>query len=176
MTTPANRILLGHISDAQGIKGEVVVHTHTADPEAIGSYGPLADAEGKRTFNLAVLRATKRGVVCRIAGVTDRTQAEALRGTELYVARGQLPKPEENEFYHADLVGLQAVDEGGQLVGTVVAIQNFGADDLIEIRVAGSNQTEFLPFTKRCVPEIDIAGGRIVIVPPIVDADDKTTD
>ena len=83
----------------------------------------------------------------------DRTQAEALRGTELYVARGQLPEPEENEFYHADLVGLQAVDEGGQLVGTVVAIQNFGADDLIEIRVAGSNQTEFLPFTKRCVPD-----------------------
>lgn len=176
MTSLVNRILLGHISDAQGIKGEVVVHAHTADPEAIGSYGPLSDSEGKRTFKLAVLRVTKRGVVCRIAGVMDRTQAEALRGTELYVARGQLPKPDPEEFYHADLIGLQAVDVSGELIGLVVAIQNFGADDLVEIRMDGSNQTEFLPFTKRCVPEIDIAGGRIVIVPPIVDADDKATD
>jgi 16S rRNA processing protein RimM len=176
MTTPANRILLGHISDAQGITGEVVVHTHTADPEAIGSYGPLSDAEGKRTFKLIVLRVSTKGVICRIAGVTDRTQAEALRGTRLYVARNQLPDPEDEEFYHADLIGLQAVDASGQLVGTVVAIQNFGADDLIEIRLAGSNQTELLPFTKRGVPKIDIAGGRIVIVPPIADVDDKITD
>ena len=147
------------------------MHTHTADPEAIGSYGPLTDAEGKRTFKLTVLRVTKRGVVCRIASVTDRTQAEALRGTELFVARGQLPKPEPEEFYHADLIGLQAIDEGGQLVGTVVAIQNFGADDLIEIRVTGSNQTEFLPFTRACVPVVDITGGKIVIIPPPEDAE-----
>ncbi len=176
MIPKASRILLGHISDAQGIKGEVVVHTHTSDPEAIGSYGPLCDAEGKRTFKLTVLRVSKRGVVCRIAGVVDRNQAEALRGTELYVERQQLPEPEAEEFYHADLIGLQAIDEAGQLVGTVAAIQNFGAGDLVEIQMTGSNQSEFIPFTKACVPKIDIAGGKIMIVLPSADVDDGATN
>lgn len=176
MTSPSTRVLLGHISDAQGIKGEVVVHTHTADPEDIGAYGPLSDAEGKRTFSLTVLRVSKRGVVCRIAGVTDRTQAEALRGTELYVDRNQLPAPDDEEFYHADLIGLTVVDASGQAVGTVVAVQNFGADDLIEIRLAGTSQTEFLPFTKACVPVVDLAGGRIVIAPPTAISEDDATD
>jgi 16S rRNA processing protein RimM len=171
MTTSPPRILLGHISSAQGIKGEVVVHAHTADPQDIGSYGQLSDAGGKRSFILKVLRVSNRGVVCRIDGVADRTQAEALRGTELYVDRSQLPEPEEEAFYHADLIGLAAVSAAGEAVGTVVAVHNFGAGDLIELRLAGSNDTEFLPFTKFCVPTIDIAGGKIVVVAPAESAD-----
>ena len=172
MTFERTRILLGHISGAQGIKGEVVVHAHTAMPEDIAAYGPLSDAAGARTFTLKVLRVSARGVVCRIAGITDRTQAEALRGTELYVDRSQLPEPEEEAFYHADLIGLRAVDAGGQTVGTVVAVHNFGADDLIEIRIAGAQATELVPFTRACVPTIDIAGAKIVVVPPAQSADD----
>ena len=175
MTKPLTRILLGHISGAQGIKGEVVVHSHTAAPEDIAAYGPLSDAAGKRTFALRVLRVSKRGVVCRIAGVTDRTQAEVLRGTELYIERSKLPEPEEEAFYHADLIGLTAVDAQAATIGTVTAVHNFGADDLIEIQIAGSSATELLPFTKACVPTIDIAGGLIVIVPPVDVADEDAT-
>ena len=166
MTAASARILLGHIADAHGIKGEVVVHSHTTNPEDIATYGPLSDGEGRRTLALTVVRVTKKGVVCRIKGIADRTAAEALRGTELYVARSQLPEPEDESFYHADLIGLATVDAHGSAVGTVVAIHNFGADDVVEIRLANSSQTELLPFTKACVPVIDIAGGRIVIVFP----------
>ena len=169
MSAPSSRparILLGHIADAQGIKGEVVVHAHTEVPEDVAAYGPLSDASGKRMFALTALRVTKRGVVCRIAGVTDRNQAEALRGTELYIERDRLPATHEEEFYHADLIGLTAVDAAGVRIGTVVAIQNFGADDLIEVRLDGKPGTELYPFTRACVPTIDIASGHIVIVPP----------
>ena len=170
-----DRILLGHIAGAHGIKGEVVVHSHAAVPEDIAAYGPLSDAAGERLFALTVLRVAKKGIVCRIAGVEDRTAAEHLRGTQLYVARNQLPEPEQEAFYHADLIGLTAVDAHGQAVGTVVAVHNFGADDLIEIRVTGSSQTELLPFTKACVPTIDVTGGRIVIAPPTDAAEDDAS-
>ena len=172
MTKPSTRILLGHVSGAQGIRGEVVVHAHTAVPEDIAAYGPLSDATGTHTYDLKVLRVSKRGVICRIAGVRDRTGAEALRGTELYVDRSQLPTPGEEAFYHADLIGLAAVDAQGQSVGTVTAVHNFGAGDLVEIKLAGKSETELLPFTKACVPSIDIAGGRIVIAPPMESPED----
>lgn len=173
MSPAAGRVLLGHISAAHGIKGEVLVHSHTAAPEAIGAYGPLSDGDGKRSFTLKVVRVTAKGVICRIAGIGDRTAAEALRGIELYVSRSQLPEPEDEEFYHADLVGMTAVDAGGATVGTVVAVHNFGADDIIEIRLAGSTQSEMLPFTKACVPTIDVAGGRMVIRPAVELHDDE---
>lgn len=172
MNATPGRILLGHISGAQGIKGEVIVHAHTAAPEDIAAYGPLRDETGTRTFRLRVLRVSKKGVICRIDGIGDRTAAEALRGTALYVERSQLPPPAEDEFYHADLVGLAAVDAGGAPFGTVVAVHNFGADDILEIRLDGSTQTEMLPFTRACVPSLDIAGGRIVVQPPAEAADD----
>lgn len=173
MTSPSMRVLLGHIADAQGIKGEVVVHSHTQVPEDIATYGALTDAAGVRRFDMKALRVTSRGVVCRIAGVTDRNQAEALRGTELYIDRDQLPEPAEEEFYHADLIGLTAEDAQGARIGTVVAIQNFGADDLVEVRLEGKPGTELFPFTRACVPTIDIAAGRLVIVPPAESADDR---
>jgi 16S rRNA processing protein RimM len=176
MPQSSARVLLGHISDAHGIKGEAVVHSHTAVPQDIAAYGPLSDAQGKQSFSLTVLRVTKKGVICRIAGIADRNGIEALRGTELYVARDRLPEPDDETFYHADLIGLTAVDVQGQTVGTVVALNNFGAGDLLEIRLTGSSQTEFFPFTKTSVPAIDIAGGRIVIAPADDTADDGVID
>ena len=172
MTGPSSRVLLGHISSAHGIKGEVVVHTHTANPGDVAAYGPLTDAEGKATFQLKVLRISGRGVICRIAGIADRTAAEALRGIELYVERARLPDPEDEAFYHADLIGLAAATADGTMIGRVVAVQNFGAGDLLEIRVAGSTSTELIPFTRACVPAVDMAAGRLVIVRPAESADD----
>lgn len=157
---------------AHGIRGEVLIHTFTATPDAIAAYGPLSDGAETRAFKVTGVRATPKGAVARIAGVTDRDAAEALKGTELYVARDRLPAASEGEFYHTDLIGLAAVDRAGAEIGEVVAVQNFGAGDLIEIRLAGSRTTELLPFTETFVPEIDIAAGRMIVVMPDVEAND----
>jgi 16S rRNA processing protein RimM len=176
MTTPdqtaQRRILLGHISDALGIKGEVLLKVHTEAPEAIADYGPLSDAHG-RVFEIRVVRVTPKGVVARVKGVTDRSAAEALKGTELFTTRDNLPDPEHDEVYHADLIGLTAVGPDGAAIGTVTAVANHGAGDMIEIALAGSRQTELIPFTKAYVPEVDLAKGRIFVrLPePFDDAD-----
>ena len=160
-------ILLGHFGAAHGIRGEVVVKTLTADPADVVAYGPLHDAGRTRTFALTLLRVTPKGAICRVADVGDRTQAEALRGIDLYVDRDRLPAPAEEEFYHADLIGLAAETADGRAFGRIVAVQNFGAGDLLEIRpAAGGRDTVFLPFTRACVPLVDVAAGRVVVVPP----------
>jgi 16S rRNA processing protein RimM len=160
------RILLGRIADAHGIRGEVLIHSYADVPEDIGAYGPLTDTAGKRTFEIESARPTAKGVVARLEGVGDRNAAEALKGTELYVDRGRLPAAAEGEFYHADLIGLAAVDPEGNTIGTIVAVPNFGAGDLIEVRLAGSTRTELVPFSEAAVPSIDIEAGRAVIVLP----------
>ena len=165
----STRILLGRIAGAHGIRGEVLIKTFTAAPEAIGSYGPLSDASGARTFKVESARATPKGVVARLQGVADRNAAEALKGVELYIARDRLPPAAEGEFYHADLIGLAAVDAEGKPVGEIIAVQNFGAGDLLEIRLAGSGKTELVPFTDDAVPEVDIAARRVVVVLPGTD-------
>jgi 16S rRNA processing protein RimM len=165
------RILLGDIVAAHGIRGEVVLRTHTADPEAIGAYGALVDEAGGRTFVLTSAKATTKGVIGRIKGVTTRNEAEVLRGTKLYVARDALPPPEDGDYYHEDLIGLAAVTPDGSAIGKVVAMQNFGAGDLIEIQLAGGKLTEFVPFTDACVPTVDIAGGKVVVVRPTMVGD-----
>ena len=164
--TTENRILLGHISTAHGIRGEVVIKSHTGDPADIGNYGPLFSEDGGRSFELSNLRVTKKGVIARVAGITDRNAAEVLRGTELYVDRDKLPEPDDDEVYHADIIGLTAYRGDGSTVGEVVAIQNFGAGDLLEIRLAGKRRTEFVPFNDDFVPELDIEAGRLVVVMP----------
>jgi len=161
-----NRILLGRIAGAHGIRGEVLIKTFTAAPENIGAYGPLSDESGTRMFKVETARATPKGVVARIQDIADRNGAEALKGVMLYIERERLPAAAEGEFYHADLVGLQAVDGGGKAIGEIVAVQNFGAGDLLEIRLAGSSRTELVPFTDAAVPEVDIAARRIVVVLP----------
>lgn len=168
----SKQILLGRITVAHGIRGEVVVHSFAAEPSDIAAYGPLADKAGTRSFALKVVRDTGKGVVCRIAGVTDRNAAEALKGTELYVAREKLPKAGDEEFYHADLIGLRAVSPEGDLIGTVVDVQNYGAGDLIEIALEGARQTELVLFSDAFVPEVDVKGGRVVVRMPVSSDDD----
>lgn len=166
MIDSGEMVLLGHISTAHGIRGEVVIKAHTADPADIAAYGTLSDRAGKTKIEITNIRVVKKGVIARLAGVTDRNAAEALRGFELYVARDKLPEPEEDEHYHADLLGLEAVADDGSVVGEVVAVQNFGAGDLLEIRLAGKSRTEFIPFDEHYVPEIDVAAGRVTVVMP----------
>jgi len=160
------RILLGRIIGAHGIRGEVVIHAFTGAPEDIAAYGPLADESGARAFAIESVRVTTKGVVARLEGVNDRNAAEALKGVELYVGRDKLPAAAEGEFYHADLIGLAAVDASGNRIGEIVAVQNYGAGDLIEVRLAGSAKTELIPFTDAFVPEVDVKARRATILLP----------
>jgi 16S rRNA processing protein RimM len=156
------RILLGRIAGAHGIRGEVLIKAFTARPEDIAAYGPLDDGAG-RTFKIETVRATGKGVVGRLTGIRDRTAAEALKGTPLYVDRARLPALNESEFYHADLIGMTAVDTGGRLVGEVVGVYNHGAGDILELRLTEPGKTELIAFTDAFVPEVDLAGRRLVV-------------
>ena len=160
------RICVGRIGAAHGTRGEVKLWSFTADPMAVADYGALESEDGTRSFTIEALRPAKDFLVVRFAGVADRTAAEQLRNLELYVARERLPAPEADEFYHADLVGLAVVDRQGMTLGTVAAVHNFGAGDLIEVQPAHGGMTVMLPFTETIVPMVDVAAGRIVIDPP----------
>jgi 16S rRNA processing protein RimM len=166
-------VLLGRIGAAHGIRGEVLVASFTEAPENIAAYGPLTDAAGVRAFEISIVRKTEKGIVARIKGVGSRTAAEALLGTELFVARARLPATADDEFYHADLIGLEAVSPDGRNIGIVVAVENYGAGDLLEIRTAGSTRTELVPFTDAFVPDIDIARRRAVVILPEPAPDDE---
>lgn len=169
----SRRILLGRIAGAHGIKGQVLIKTFTSEPEGIADYGALEDSSGRRTFNIEVERVTPKGVIGRVNGIADRTQAEALKGIDLYVQRDRLPAPEEGEFYYEDLKGLEAVDAAGSVIGTVTAVVNYGAGDILEIRASQGGNAKLVPFTAACVGEVDIAKGRIsVTLPEEVDAGD----
>jgi 16S rRNA processing protein RimM len=159
------RICVARIGAAHGTTGEVRLWSFTADPRAVASYGALTTADG-RTIEIASLRTGKEFLIARIAGVTDRNGAERLCNLDLFIPRDRLPPPAADEFYHTDLIGLTAQDRDGKALGTVVAVHNFGAGDLLEIAPARVD-TLLLPFTTEVAPEIDIAGGRIVLVPPV---------
>jgi 16S rRNA processing protein RimM len=163
--TEDRRILVGVVAGAHGVRGELKIKSFTQNPRAIASYGPLGDRTGARSFTLKLRGAVRGLLIARIDGVDDRDQAEALKGLELFVSRDVLPKPKRDEWYLADLVGLAAVSVDGKPLGKVVAVQNFGAGDVVEI-APESGATYMLPFSKRVVPEVDIAGGRVVIDPP----------
>ena len=160
------RICLGQIGAAHGVRGKVRLRSFTAEPGAIANYGPLETEDG-RVFEIENLRPAKDHFVVQLSGVGDRDAAERLANVKLYVPRERLPEPDEpGEFYHADLIGLTVVDRAGQRLGTVVGIHNFGAGDLIEMRKAEGAPTQFLPFDAGTVPEIDIAGGRMIVELP----------
>jgi 16S rRNA processing protein RimM len=162
------KLLLGRIGAAHGIRGEVRIQSFTEDPLAIATYGPLATNRPGLTITILTARTTTNVLVARLEGVNDRTAAEKLNGVELYVDRDLLPAPEdEDDFYHADLIGLRAQLEDGTLVGLVTAVPNFGAGDLLEVRDERSGDTYLYPFSKAVVPEIRIADGYLVLVPPI---------
>jgi 16S rRNA processing protein RimM len=161
--TGSRLVLLGRITGAQGIRGEVKITSFTAQPEDIASYNPLSDGKG-RSLTILSLRPLKgMSLSARIEGVSDRTAAEALKGVQLFVEREKLPATEEDEWYHADLIGLEALTPEDERLGEIIAVQNFGAGDLLEIRLAGSNRTELVPFTKAVVPIVDIRGGRVIV-------------
>ena len=160
-------VLLGRIGAAQGLRGEVRIATFTESPENIAAYGPLVDAGG-RSFTIESVRPLKGAVVvARLAGVGDRTAAEALNGVELHVEKTRLPPPDDNEWYYDDLIGLKAVAPDGTEIGEIGAVQNFGAGDLLEIRLAGvGGQMVFVPFTEAAVPVVDIKAARVVVIMP----------
>ena len=162
----AERICVAQIGAPHGIKGEVKLKSFTADPEAVASYGPLESEDGSRAFEIEALRRARDHLVARLKGVSDRNTAEQLANTRLYVARAALPEPAADEFYHADLIGLTAEGRDGTALATIVAIHDFGAGDLLELRPRDGGNTVMLPFTAETVPVVDIAGGRVVIDPP----------
>jgi 16S rRNA processing protein RimM len=160
------RVCLGQIGAAHGVRGEVRLRSFTSDPAAIADYGPLETEDG-RVLEIEALRPAKDHFVARLSGVRDRDAAGALTNAMLYVPRERLPQTQDpDEFYHADLIGLVAVDRAGKTLGTVVAIHNFGAGDLIEVKPQTGGNTELVPFDLTHVPEVDIAAGRIVVHPP----------
>ncbi len=160
-------LLMGVIVGAHGIKGEVKIKTFSEDPDAIAAYGTLRGKTGPERFKVKRHRMAKGLVIAKLIGVNDRNAAEALRGTELFLPRANLPDlSDDEEFYHADLVGLRAEQPDGTVLGTVVALQNFGAGDMVEIAPEGGGDTEFVPFTHAAVPDVNIEDGRIVVVRP----------
>jgi len=163
--TGGARVCLGQIGAAHGVRGEVRLRSFTADPAAIADYGPLETEDG-RVFEIETLRQAKDHFVARLSGIRDRDAASALANTKLYVPRERLPETAEaDEFYHADLVGLAVVDPAGKTLGTVVAIHNFGAGDLIEVRTETGGNTEMVPFDTTHVPAVDVAAGKLIVDP-----------
>lgn len=162
-----DRICVARIGAAHGVRGEVKLWSFTEEPAAIANYGPLETLDGKQRFEIEALRSAKDHFVARIAGVTGREAAEKLRNIELYIPRARLPAIEEDDtFYHADLVGLDVVTPDGMQVGTVHALLNFGAGDIIDIVPVGGGDHLMLPFNEQLVPKIDLAAKRIVVVLP----------
>ena len=163
----AERIRVARIGAAHGVRGEVKLWPFTQDPMAVANYGPLESEDGARHFVIESLRPAKDHLVARIAGVSDRGAAETLRNLELFVPRERLPAIEEADtFYYADLVGLSAVTTDGDSLGTVTAVHNFGAGDIIEIQPAAGGAPLMLSFTEAAVPKVDLTAKQIVVKPP----------
>ncbi len=160
----SRRILLATVGAPHGVKGEVRVKSFATDPMALGAYGPLFTEDGRK-FEIERLKPGKGVVVAKFIGVDDRDAAARLTGLSLGVERAALPAPEPDEFYVADLIGLAAVDPAGAPIGRVVAVDNFGAGDILEV-APETGPSLLIPFTKANVPDIDIAKRRVVVVPP----------
>ncbi|ANT60460.1 16S rRNA processing protein RimM [Salipiger sp. CCB-MM3] len=159
-------ICVGALGGAFGVNGEVRLKSFTADPEAIADYAPLTNEDGSRSFDLQITRPLKGGFAARLSGVRTKEEADALKGVQLYAPRDRLPDLPDDEFYHADLIGLMVLDTGGAKIGTVKAVLNHGAADLLELQVPGASSTVLLPFTREVVPTVDLASGRIIADPP----------
>jgi 16S rRNA processing protein RimM len=172
---PPSQICVARIGAAHGVRGEVKLWTFTEDPFAVKRYGPLVTKDGARQFEVTHAREAKGHLVAVLKGVATREDAERLNGVELYIGREKLPATEEDEYYHADLIGLAAVTPANEPLGRVIAIHNFGAGDIIEI-APPQGATLLLPFTNAVVPSVDLAGGRVVIELPDEIAGDTPED
>ncbi len=161
-----SRVAVAVVTGAHGVKGRVRLKTFTDEPVDVAAYGPLTDADGDRSFRVTVTGGAKEGVVAELSGVRDRDAALALKGTVLHADRSALPSLDDDEdFYHADLIGLAAETAEGQRIGKVRGIFDFGAGDVLDIKPA-KGRAVMLPFTREAVPEIDLEGGRLVVVLP----------
>jgi 16S rRNA processing protein RimM len=160
-----DRICVAQVGGAHGIRGEVKLKSFTGDPMAVKDYGPLTSEDGAVSLTIEAVRPAKGHLVARFHGIADRNAAERLTGLRLFVPRSRLPPSAADEFYHADLIGLAAVTADGSAIGTVVAIHDFGAGDILELRPPAGGATIMLPFTEAFVPSVDIAAGRIVVAP-----------
>jgi 16S rRNA processing protein RimM len=162
-----SRICVAQIGAAHGIRGEVKLRSFTEDPMAVASYGALESEDGTQKFEIEALRPSKGFFIAQLTGIKDRNAAERLTNLRLYIPRDRLPPTEDADtFYHADLIGLAARTPDGATLGSVTAIYDFGAGDLIEITPDGGGESMLVPFNEATVPIVDIAGGRIVIVLP----------
>ena len=161
----SQQVCVARIGAAHGVRGAVKLWTFTEDPFAVKRYGPLSTKDGARQFEVTSAREAKGHLVAQLKGITTRDEAERLNGLELYVPREQLPATDEDEYYHADLIGLAAVTTADEPLGRVVAIHNFGAGDILEV-APPQGATMLLPFTNAVVPTVDIAGGRVLIELP----------
>ncbi len=161
------RLCLGAIAGAQGVRGEVRIKSFTEHAEDIGAYGPLSSEDGTKQFRLSHVRAAKGVVIASIDGVRDRDSAMALKGTRLYVGRDKLPASgEDDTWYHFDLIGLTAKTQDGATLGIIEAIYDFGAGDLLDIKLETTGETVLVPFTSETVPGVDVSSGVITIVMP----------
>lgn len=161
MTT--DRICVGVIGGAFGVAGEVRLKSFCAEPTAIADYGPLFTKDGGRSFTIKLTRPVSGGLGARVSGVKTKEEADALRGTELFVDRARLPSLPDDEFYHSDLIGLEVLDTGGVALGRVIAVHNHGAGDILEINGAGRKSSLMLPFTLAAVPTVDLGAGRVIV-------------
>jgi 16S rRNA processing protein RimM len=158
-----DRVCVGALAGAFGVKGEVRLKSYCAQPEAIAAYAPLFTEDGTRSFTVRLTGSVPNGFSARLGGITTRDEAEALKGTQLYADRAKLPAPDDDEFYHIDLIGLAVLDTGGTQIGTIKAVVNHGASDILEVMGPGMKDPLLLPFTRAVVPTVDIAGGRVIV-------------
>jgi 16S rRNA processing protein RimM len=170
-----DRVCVAQIGAPHGVRGEVRLWPFTADAMALGEYGVLESEDATRQFEIETLRPVKAHLVARLRGIADRDAAEKLRNVKLFVPRSRLRATEPDEFYHADLMGLPVFDTDDQQLGTVAAVHNFGAGDLLEVQRAAGGSV-LLTFTQAVVPVVDLAAGRIVIDPPAGTFDDVSSE
>ncbi len=162
----SKKICIARIGAAHGVRGELRLWPFTQEPLAVLKYGALETLDGTQHFTVTHARVAKDHLVARIKGCATRDDAEALNGIELYLPRERLPAPDAGEYYHADLIGMDALTKDGKVFGRVIAVQNFGAGDMLEVRLKDARDTVYFPFTDAVVPDVNIAQGTLTIIPP----------
>jgi 16S rRNA processing protein RimM len=163
-------VLVGRVAGAFGVRGELRITTYTEDPLAVFRYRDLKREDGAAALTLQAARAAKGGIIVRAKEVADKDQADRLRGLRLFVPRDALPPADDDEFYLADLIGLKALAKGGETLGRIKAVHNFGAGDILELDPGEGRPTRLIPFTKDAVPEVKVShgdtSGHVVVIPP----------